>query len=165
MSQAWWTTKSRQFFRHLTARVSAAERAELSGWLTPAQLAVFDAMHRADRRHGLDVARALRSAGHDQPDILLAGLLHDCAKGARVGIWHRVGWSLGARYGRRVRAIAERLPGFRVAFADLDTHAERSAALALAAGCSPRTAELIRHQADPADDALGEALRLADEAS
>ena len=165
MSQAWWATKSRQFLRHLTARVAAAERAELSAWLTPAQLGLFDAMQRADRRHGLDVVRALRSTGHDQPEILLAGLLHDCAKGRRVGVWHRVGWSLGERYGRRVRALAERLPGFRAAFADLDAHAERSASLALAAGCSPRTAELIRHQADPADDALGEALRVADEAS
>ena len=36
---------------------------------------------------------------------------------------------------------------------------------ALEAGCSERTAELIRHQADPVDPDAGVALQLADEAS
>lgn len=165
MTGSWWATKTRQFIRHLAGRVPAAERAALGTWVTPAQLDLFDAMHRADRRHGLDVVAALRRAGHHDPDVLLAGLLHDCGKGARVGVWHRVGWSLGQRYGRRARAVGERLPGFRAAYADLDTHAERSSVLALAAGCSTRTAALIRNQADPVGDTLGEALRLADEAS
>jgi hypothetical protein len=161
----WWAAKVRQFARHLTGRVSARERAALAGWLTPAQLDLFGAMHRADQRHGLDVVAALRRQGHDLPDLLLAGLLHDCGKARWVGVWHRVGWSLGQRYGRRVRALGARLPGFVAAYADLDGHAERSAELALASGCSSLTAELIRHQDEPSDSALGEALRLADEAS
>ena len=161
----WWATKVRQFFRYLVGRVSRAEHVELVAWLTPPQLALFDGMHRADQRHGLDVVRALRAAGHDDTDVLLAGLLHDSAKGRAVGLWHRVGWSLADHYGAGVQGLLLRLPGFRRAFETLDNHAERSAALALAAGCSERCAELIRHQADPADDALGVALRLADEAS
>ena len=56
-------------------------------------------MHRADQRHGLDVVRALRVAGHDDPDVLVAGLLHDSAKGKEVGLWQRVGWSLADHYG------------------------------------------------------------------
>jgi hypothetical protein len=162
---SWWATKVRQFFRHLFGRVSRAERAELRTWLTPHQAALFDAMHRADQRHGLDVVRALRAAGHDDTDVVLAGLLHDSAKGKTVGLWQRVGWSLADHYGARVRRLVIHLPGFQRAFETLDNHAERSAALALAAGCSERCAELIKHQADPADDALGVALRLADEAS
>jgi hypothetical protein len=161
----WWPTKVRQFFRHLFARVGLRERADLAGWLTPAQLELFDSMHRADRRHGLDVVRALRAAGHDDADVLLAGLLHDSGKGTSVGVWHRVGWSLAVRYGPRVRSPAVRLPGFGRAFATLDAHAQASAMLALAAGCSERCAELIRHQDQPVDSTLGEALRLADEAS
>jgi hypothetical protein len=161
----WWATKVRQFFRHLFGRVSGAERAELSAWLTPRQVALFNGMHRADQRHGLDVVRALRAAGHDDADVVLAGLLHDSAKGKAVGLWQRVGWSLADHYGAGARRPLLRLPGFRRAFETLDHHAERSAALAVAAGCSERCAELIRHQADPADDALGVALRLADEAS
>ena len=37
--------------------------------------------------------------------------------------------------------------------------------MAEAAGCSPRTVELIRWQDDPRDPEAGERLRLADEAS
>jgi hypothetical protein len=159
-------TKVRQFFRHLFGRVSRADRAALAGWLTPAQLELFDSMHRADQRHGLDVVAALRKAGHDEPDVLLAGLLHDSGKGRSVGLWHRVGWSLADHYGPSVRRTMLRLPGFRHAFEILDIHPQTSAALALAAGCTERCAELIRHQSDPADDdTLGVALRLADEAS
>ena len=40
-----------------------------------------------------------------------------------------------------------------------------SADLALRAGCSERTAELIRHQSEPIDPDAGVALQLADEAS
>lgn len=158
----WWAGKTRQFARHVTGRVARSEHTELESWLTPAQLELFDGMHRADRRHGLDVVRSLRAQGADDPDLLLAGLLHDCAKGRQVGLWHRVAWSLGERYGDRVRRATARLPGFGEAFRRIDEHAERSADLALAVGCSPRTAELIRHQEEPADDELGAALRLAD---
>jgi hypothetical protein len=161
----WWAGRTRQFVRHVAGRVSPAERAALAAWLTPAQLALFDGMHRADQRHGLDVVRALRAAGHDNPDVLLAGLLHDCAKGPSVGLWHRVAWSLGERYGRRVRRLAERLPGFADALHRLDGHAASSAEMALAVGCSPRVAELIAMQSAATDSELGEALRLADEAN
>jgi hypothetical protein len=163
-ARRWWGIKARQFWRHVFGRVSARERAELAAWLTPAQLALFDGMHRADRRHGLDVLSALRADGRHEPELLLAGLLHDCGKGRSAGLWHRVGWSLGERYGRPVRAAWAMLPGFAAAFAALDDHAERSAQLCLAAGCGGRVAELVRHQSEPTDG-MGRALMLADEAS
>jgi hypothetical protein len=161
----WWLNKARQLGRHLLGKVSVSERAALAAWLTPRQLELFERMHRADQRHGLDVVRALRAAGHSDPELLLAGLLHDSGKHAWVGVWHRVGWSLAERYGSAMRRAWTLLPGFGRAFESLDGHAERSAELALAAGCSPRVGELIRHQSDPAGDPLGEALRFADEAS
>ncbi|MET1231451.1 MAG: hypothetical protein ABWY52_01215 [Candidatus Limnocylindrales bacterium] len=162
----WWAGKTRQFVRHLTGRVTPAERTALADWLTPAQLRLFGAMHRADQRHGLDVVAALRGAGHgDDRELLLAGLLHDASKGPTVGVWHRVAWSLGDHYGTAVERALARLPGFGSAFGRLRDHAVRSAELATAAGCTPRTADLIRHQAEPADPVAGEALRLADEAS
>lgn len=159
----WWAGKTRRFGRYFTGRVSARERTELADWLTPAQLDLFDRMHRADQRHGLDVVAALRAAGHGQPELLLAGLLHDCGKGRRVRIWHRVGWSLAERYGARVERSLTRLPGFRGAFETMRTHAERSAQLAREAGASAATAELIRNQAEPIDAVLGRALLLADQ--
>ena len=168
---SWWWQRSRQAVRHVTARVSEGELAALGSWLTPDQMRLFLTMPRADRRHGLDVARALDAAGHRDPDLRLAGLLHDVAKGPTVHLWHRVAWSLGERYGPRVRGSLGALPGFAGPFGRLQDHADRSAQMALAAGCSARTAALIRAQAGPLDPAsgvdprLGEALHLADEAN
>lgn len=162
---SWWASKIRQFVRHLTGNVRPAERAELAAWLPPAQVALFDSMHRADQRHGLDVVASLRRAGHADADLLLAGLLHDCGKGRRAGLWARVGWSLAVHYGGGVRRWVIRLPGFRPAFATLDQHAERSAELLIAAGGSARAADLVRHQDEPVDERFGEALRLADQAN
>lgn len=162
----WWSTKVRQAVRHVAGRVSPAERAELAAWLDDDRLgALFDSMHPADQRHGLDVVTALRAAGHDDRELLLAALLHDCSKGPGVRLPHRVAWSLGERYGEGVLRPLEHLPGFDEAFTRLRHHADASARLALAAGCSERTAQLIRHQADPVDPVAGAALRLADEAS
>jgi hypothetical protein len=161
---SFWGSKARQFRAHRRARVDASERANLGVWLTPAQLALFDAMHVADRRHGLDVVTTLRGAGQLDNDLLLAGLLHDAGKGA-TGLWPRVAYSLGHEYGSWIWRIAGALPGFRSALARLQDHGEASARLAESAGCSPRTVELIRHQDAPRDGDAGERLRLADEAN
>ena len=160
----WWADKTRQLLAHVRARVKPAERADLATWLTAAELALFDGMHVADRRHGLDVIGWLRDDGIDERDVLVAGLLHDCAKGD-TGLGPRVAWSLGERYGAWVWRLTRMVPGWGAALERLRTHADASAAMAAAAGCSPRTVELIRHQAQPVDPDAGERLRLADEAS
>jgi len=155
----------RQAARHLVGRVGPAEQAELEAWLSGPQRQLFDSMHRADQRHGIDVVARLRAGGHDDPDLLLAGLLHDCSKGRGVRLPHRAAWSLGERYGDAMLDAFSLAPGFRAAFDRLRLHAEASARLALGAGCSERVAELIRHQSDPLDRVAGLALQLADEAS
>jgi hypothetical protein len=133
-------------------------------WTTPAQLALFDAMHVADRRHGLDVVASLRAEGVTEPDLLIAGLLHDAGKG-ETGVWPRVAYSLGQRYGRWIWRVAGLVPGFGPALGRLGAHAETSAAMAATAGCSARTVALIRDQDAPTDPEFGELLRLADEAN
>jgi len=160
----WWATKARQVRDHVRARVSEAERAEVVTWLSPAELALFDAMHVADRRHGLDVVARLGAEGATDPDLLIAGLLHDCAKGD-TGVLPRIAFSLGERYGAWIWRAAGMVPGSSAALGRLRVHAEASAALAATAGCSPATVELIRHQDAPIDPIAGEQLRLADEAS
>jgi HD superfamily phosphodiesterase len=161
----WWSAKVRRFVRYFTGRVSDAERRSLSHWLTPDQLALFDSMHRADQRHGLDVVRTLEADGRADADLLLAGLLHDCGKGRDLRLWHRIGWSLAERYGSRVERLMLVLPTFGRAFKTMDEHAQSSAELALAAGANAATADLIRHQAEPLDDERGRALLLADQAN
>jgi hypothetical protein len=163
-SASWWASRTRQFRAHLRASVTPQERAALATWITPAQLALFDVMHVADRRHGLDVVTSLRAEGVTEPDVLLAGLLHDAGKG-RTGLWPRVAYTLGARHGTWIWRGVSVIPGFHPALEGLRRHAESSAALAAAVGCSPRAVELIRHQDEPNDPEFGELLRLADEAN
>jgi hypothetical protein len=147
-SASYWAGKARQFRAHVTARVGVDERARLIEWLSPPQLALFDSMHVADRRHGLDVVATLRADGVTDDEVLLAGLLHDAGKG-HTWVWR----------------IASFIPGWRDALRRLRDHAETSAVLAEAAGCPARTVELIRHQDAPIDPVAGRALQLADEAN
>ena len=161
---SWWAARFRQFRTHLRATVTPEERAALATWITPAQLELFDSMHVADRRHGLDVVASLRAEGVTEPDALLAGLLHDAGKGD-TGVWPRVAHALASTYGRWIATVARTVPGFGAPMERLRTHATTSAELAAAAGCPPRTVELIRWQDAPIDPEFGELLRLADEAN
>lgn len=161
---SWWAAKARRFVRHVGARVTAAEIGGLEDWTTPAQRALFRSMPRGDQRHGLDVVAHLRADGVVDPELLVAGLLHDAGKGPTVRTWHRVAWSLGERYGPSVMLGARRLPGFGAPLDRMRDHAELSAQLAVTAGCSARTVDLIRHQAEPRDPEYGLLLKLADEA-
>ena len=160
----WWAGKARQLLAHVRAQVSVAERSALSDWVSEAQVNLFDAMTVADQRHGLDVVAALRCDGIADPDVLVAGLLHDAGKGA-TGAFPRVLHSLGQAFGPWLVTGMARLPRLAVPLTRLAEHPERSAAMAAAAGCSERTIELIRWQESPRDPEYGERLRLADEAN
>jgi hypothetical protein len=172
--------RSRQFFQALANSlkpVSPEERTAAWRHLPESARPLYDAMPRADRRHSLKVMAALQAAGHDDPALLQAALLHDCAKGeGHIQIWHRVAlvllkafWpALPARWagGSAPPRTDWRFP----VWAHLH-HPERGAELAAAAGCDPLTVTLIRrHQdppslrtADPTADRLLAALRAADD--
>ena len=161
---SWWGVKVRRFRAHVRANVAPAERSELATWVSPRQLALFNSMHVADQRHGIDVVAEMRAAGVDSRDALLAGLLHDAGKGS-TGVWPRVAYALGDHYGPWIWRVAELLPGLGMDLRRLQGHAEASASLAAAAGCPERTVALIRDQGAPQDPEFGELLRLADEAN
>jgi hypothetical protein len=154
----------RQFGLHVLGGVRPAERAAVGRWLSPAELDLFDRMHRADQRHGLGVVRTLRRAGVTDREVLVAGLLHDCGKG-RTGLLPRIVHALGDAYCARLGRIGAMIPGMGPALERLERHPEISADLAAAAGCSPRTVELIRWQEAPRDPAFGRLLQQADEAN
>jgi hypothetical protein len=163
-SAAWWLTKVRQTKRHLLARVAPRERDAVAAWLSPVQLALFDGMHIADRRHGLDVVAALGALGETDREVLIAGLLHDAGKGD-TGMVPRILHALGqAGISWPAPALAW-WPGMRASLVRLRDHAETSARLAESVGCSERTVDLIRWQDSPRDPEAGERLRLADEAN
>ena len=68
-------------------------------------------MHVADRRHGLDVVASLRAEASRSRTSSSPGLLHDAGKGD-TGVWPRVAYTLGSRYGAWIRRVAGVLPGF-----------------------------------------------------
>jgi hypothetical protein len=70
--------------------------------LTGRQFAAFCLMSPADQRHAARVARALVAEGTRDPDLIVAGLLHDLGKVDRWGrgrvlVFHRVAKVLLAR--------------------------------------------------------------------
>jgi hypothetical protein len=156
-----------QFFGHLTARVGPQETEFAQRILPAGSWPLFEAMPVADRRHALDVVQRLLGGGHDDPDLIAAALLHDAAKGHRVRLWHRVAGVLleavAPRLLARLESADER--SARYPFHLYLHHAEIAANAALAAGCSGRTAALIRGQASSDDVGLAAALAAADEAS
>ncbi|HEX2765927.1 MAG TPA: hypothetical protein VHR55_04725 [Candidatus Limnocylindria bacterium] len=157
----------RQFASHVRARVGDEETALAHRILPAGAVALFDRMPVADRRHALDVVRRLLAAGHDDPDLLTAALLHDAAKGHRMRLWHRVaGVLLEGLAPALLRWLASEDPrSWRHPFHLYLHHAGLSADLALAAGASERAAAFIRGAPAAGDVHLGRALEAADDAS
>jgi hypothetical protein len=163
----------RQFLRAATAwiRPVAVDEDLLRQFLPPRAVALFRAMPGYDRHHALAVFEALRAAGHGEPDLLAAALLHDVGKSssgvARIRIGHRVATVLlHAFWPGAVERIGQDRPGnWRRPFLVQQHHAALGAELAKAACCSPGTVELIRRHEDACrggDDALLAALQAAD---
>jgi hypothetical protein len=159
----------KQFFGALTARVNDGDGQTLACLLTPPQQALFKRMARNDQRHSLDVCAALRQAGHTDPALLAAALLHDVGKAAgRIWLWQRALVVLLARWAPGALRWLERgdLPAtwWRRGFVVNRLHPELGARWAAEAGCLPATVDLIRRhqQTATAQEQLLQALQWAD---
>ena len=156
--------RSRQFFSSLRPRVDPALRDEAFALLSEPLRRLFSSMTPRDQQHGLAVYRRLRAAGESDADLLIAALLHDCGKG-EVRLWHRVAFVLlqGAAPVRlRRTASPGDGAGVRATLYRCLHHEALGAQLARAAGCSERTAALIRGDGDARSLA---ALHAADDAA
>ena len=162
-----WRRRVAQFAAHLRARVGPAEDAHAHAQLPPTAAALFEGMPVADRRHAIDVVATLARQGIEDPDVRVAGLLHDVAKGHRVRIWHRVGGVLlEALVPRLLHRLASPDPrSWRHPWFLYLHHARLSAQLAEAAGCSARAVAFLRGTVPDEDAQLLRALVAADDAS
>lgn len=140
--------------------------------LSPEAQAAFRLLSTYDQRHLCTVYRTLRRTAPDDPDLLIAGLLHDLGKAAhsgRVRLVDRVAAVLLRRllpraYGRLTRYPAS---GWRLGLALTEHHPVLGADWARELGCSERVCWLIAHHADrplPDDPAL-RLLNAADESA
>lgn len=133
-------------------------------WRLLARLTAFD------RAHHLRVYRLLIEAGQDDPDLLLAGLLHDAGKAderGRVSAVHRAAHVvLGLLVPGLLARLAHDGGWLRHGLWLSVHHAEIGAKLVHAAGGSERCCALIRQHDDPCPaDPLVAALVAADNAA
>jgi hypothetical protein len=141
-----------QFFRALTARytITEDEIERAIRVLTPAARELFRRQTAPDQRHALAVYDALCRAGHADPQLLAAALLHDVGKTAvrsRFSAWLRATVVLMGRFAPRLLARliqGEPRDGWRHPFVTYVHHPEIGARWAQEAGCSPMTVALIR---------------------
>lgn len=167
--------RARQFFKAVSASVSAQERELVQRVLPPRLQALFFHMAVNDQRHSLDVHHHLLGQGYRDRDLLMAALIHDCGKAlGRIGVWQRVALVL-VKAGKP--ALLDRLPfadagQWHHAFYIQREHASLGADLAADAGAPPAVVEYIRlHESEgPAtaqtlEDKMLGALRRADSIS
>ncbi|NIV31622.1 MAG: hypothetical protein GWN58_19685 [Anaerolineae bacterium] len=148
-----------QFLRALVARVPDDEVEQAVYVLTPEAQGLFRRQALQDQRHALAVYRTLYQAGHTDPELLAAALLHDVGKAAaQLPAWQRATIVLLDRFAPRLLArlsqgepqgdALSQLGSWRYAFAVHARHAEAGARWAQEAGCSPLTVALIRRHQD-----------------
>ncbi len=159
--------RSRQFWRALLGPKTPVADSLLLRHLSAAQVGLFRRMQPSEQAHAFHVYERLTAAGHTDPDLLTAALLHDVGKVlVPLSLLDRVVIVLGKRFfPRRARRWSEGTPTrLRRPFVVAAQHPAWGADLASAAGASPRTVDLIsRHQDVPsAGDLLLAALQAAD---
>jgi hypothetical protein len=140
----------------------------LSPHLSPALLLLFRRMSPSEQAHSFAVLARLQAAGHSNPDLLAAALLHDVGKTrSPLSVWDRVLVVVGDRlFPRLARRWGNgQLRGPARPFVVAAHHPAWGAELALSAGASPRACDLIRrHQELPCPpDPLLAALQQADD--
>ena len=148
-----------QFLRALTARIPDDEVEQAMRVLTPEAQGLFRRQAMQDQRHALAVYRTLYQAGHTDPELLAAALLHDVGKAAaQLPAWQRAIIVLLDRFTPRLLArlsqgepkthASSRLGSWRHAFVVHARHPEAGARWAQEVGCSPLTIALIRRHQD-----------------
>lgn len=148
----------RQFGQALRARWRGPDERELAKArraLPDAGWRLFRGMPRSDQVHALKVWAAVKAAGHNDPALAQAALLHDVAKHlGGVTLMHRVAVVLVKAFApgawRRLKRSPE--PARRDLRYPLWAHANHpatSAEIAARAGCLPVAVSLIRRHQEP----------------
>jgi hypothetical protein len=146
----------KQFFGALAARIDKDDERVLDRLLTPPQRSLFRRMAPNDQRHSIEVLHSLHQAGSQDPDLLVAALLHDAGKAAgRIWLWQRTLIVLLERWAPNVLdwlargACYTSAPWWRRGFVINRIHPELGACWAAEAGCSPTAVALIRRHQVP----------------
>ncbi len=132
-----------------------------AGMLTPAEAQLFEREPAAVRKHSLAVFAALRAAGHTEPVLLRAALLHDVGKAdGRVALWHRVALVLLQAVSPvlLLRLAVNEPRSWRYPFYVQLHHGPRGADMLAAIGSEAALVTLVRTHHAPAPASMDEVL-------
>jgi hypothetical protein len=138
-----------QFWQLLTADpVSATALEEITAVLTPAEFDLYQRYSLTDQQHTYQVLSLLRQAGHIQPALLTAALLHDVGKTrVPINVLERSLAVLAYKLLPRQTAVwgQGEARGWKRPFVVKMQHPQWSADLAQAAGADPLAVWLMAH--------------------
>lgn len=157
----------RQLWQAARVHLVAQDYQFVGRFLTPQQRMLFDHMQLSEQAHSLQLARRLHELGEDDPDLLAAALLHDVGKMRQpLQLWERIWivlgealfpalahkWGAGSGLEEATDSHKSGPASFlRRPFVVAEQHPQWGAELALQAGASALTADLIRrHHTRPA---------------
>ena len=151
--------RTRQFWGALWARPRPEQLDMARQHLTPAQFELFQQMQPSEMSHALTMVEGLVAQGNDDPDLLVAALLHDIGKARHpLRIWERVLIVLGQKVfpQRSARWGLGEPRGWRRPFVIAAQHPAWGAEMAAGVAVSPLVLEMIRCHQDEAPDYFGE---------
>ncbi|HSB66439.1 MAG TPA: HD domain-containing protein [Anaerolineales bacterium] len=151
--------RTRQFWQSVFLKTEPKRLEQVRGRFNTAQWALFTQLQPEEQAHALRIFYKLLEQGDDQPDLLLAALLHDVGKlkyplnpleRAIIVLVRATLPKQASQWGSLPHGDWESFPGLRKAFILAENHAQWGADLARQAGVSPLTEALIRdHQHSP----------------
>ena len=171
----------RQFWRIQSLKIDPRELEQAKGLLSYQQWELFTQLQPGEQSHALAMYCKLLEQGENQPDLLVAALLHDVGKlryrlnpleRSLVVLAKAVLPEQARLWGELPLDGWDRTPGWRKAFVVAQQHAGWGAEMAREAGVSRLTESLIRKHHDPpcletepTEDYLLHKLRLVDNES
>jgi hypothetical protein len=138
-----------QFWRHSSARVTAAERARAADVLGPELAPLFGGLPVNEQRHALDVLATLERMGEQDRVLLQAALLHDMGK-ASAGfsvVDRSLAVLLEAVAPAMFARLRDRLPDFQRRYQAYRQHAAIGAARLEQLGATELAAVIAEHHA------------------
>jgi hypothetical protein len=137
---------------------------EIAAVLSEAENKLFERFSHADQQHSYRVLRLLRDTGYNNPDLLVAAVLHDIGKTCYpLSVWDRMLIVVGEKiFPARAANWGSGSPdSWKRPFVVRSRHPIWGADMAAAAGSSPVTVDLIRRHQDRIDPEREEDVWLA----
>ena len=147
-----------QFWRSIFVKTDPLELERALALLSPEQSGLFSQMQPGEKDHALIMVRKLIAQGENQPDLLVAAMLHDIGKlryrlhpleRTMVVLAKAIMPGKAHQWGNLPHGGWHNVPVWRKAFVVAEQHAQWGAQLAHQAGVSPLAETLIREHHNP----------------